>query len=133
MLHRENQILGVEELMYIIYLIMILNVQQVLLKAILCAIIVAHGPVEMSFGCFCCNQNRGIFIYNFGKECSLYMTNLSWFLYVNFKNGFHIPLSESSVNHFTPSSHHGPLQIFFISLPPLLYLWWNVHNTQRLS
>ena len=62
MLHRENQILSVEELMYIIYLIMILNVQQVLLKAFLGAIIVAHGPVEMSFGCFCCNQNRGIFI-----------------------------------------------------------------------
>lgn len=63
-LHRENQILGVEELMYIVYLIMILNVQQVLLKAILGAIIVAHGPVEMSFGCFCCNQNRGIFIFS---------------------------------------------------------------------
>ena len=63
-LHRKNPILGIEELMYIIYLIMINNVQQVLLKTFLGAIIVAHGPVEMSFGCFCCKQNRDIFIFS---------------------------------------------------------------------
>ena len=42
---------------------MIHNVQQVLLKAFLSAIIVAHGPVEMSFGGFCCKQSKGIFIF----------------------------------------------------------------------
>lgn len=54
MLHGENLILGVEKFMNIIYLIMIHNVQQALLKAFLCAIIVARSPVEMSFGGFCC-------------------------------------------------------------------------------
>ena len=90
MLHRENQILAVEECMYIIHLIMIHNVQQVLLKSFLGAIIVAHGPIEMSFGGFRCKRNKVIFIFSmtFEKECSLCMTDLSWVLHVNFKNGF---------------------------------------------
>lgn len=64
MLHGENLILGVEKFMNIIYLIMIHNVQQALLKAFLCAIIVARSPVEMSFGGFCCKQNKVIFIFS---------------------------------------------------------------------
>jgi len=69
----ENQILGVEELVYITYLIMIHNVEQVLLKAFFSAFIVAHGPVEMSFAGFCCKQNKAIFIFSvtlFGNNVS---------------------------------------------------------------
>ena len=43
---------------------MIHNVEQVLLKAFFSAIIVAHGPVEMSFGGFRCKQNKDIFIFS---------------------------------------------------------------------
>ena len=44
---------------------MIHNVEQVLLEAFFGAIIVAHGPVEMSFRWFCCKQNKAIFIFSF--------------------------------------------------------------------
>jgi len=52
---------------------MIHNVEQVLLKAFFSAFIVAHGPVEMSFGGFCCKQNKAIFIFSvtlFGNNVS---------------------------------------------------------------
>ena len=43
---------------------MIHNVDQVLLEAFFGAIVVAHGPVEMSFCWFCCKQNKAIFIFS---------------------------------------------------------------------
>ena len=102
---------------------MIHNVEQVLLEAFFGAIIVAHGPVEMSFRRFCCKHNKAIFSFSrtlFAKN-ALRMWKTSFNSYMLIGETFHIPLSERSVNHFTPSSRCGPLQIFFISFAtPLL-------------
>ena len=43
---------------------MIHNVEQVLLETFFGAIIVAHGPVEMSFRRFCCKHNKTIFNFS---------------------------------------------------------------------
>lgn len=109
-------------LLFIFYLIMVHNIEQVLLKTCCSSIIIAHGPVKMSCGGLCCKQIRKVFNCNnpFEKHFLICITShiflLSYvFVRVTLQTGF-IPLSDSSVNHLTPSLRRGPQQIFYISL-----------------
>ena len=119
---------------YVIYLIMVHNIQQILLKAMCSAVVVPHSPIEISFGGSSCYKwNKIIILWHcsfakwivwktslvqFWTKSSVMYHHHPWFSVGKYKillSELCLPLSDSSVNHVIPSSRRVPLVIFFMS------------------